>query len=87
MTTQTRFASIGASLALLLLSACSTTEPGKTAAADDGLVCQREVPTGTLRSVSRCRLATDVDKDRADAERTLGTVRGASPGDQTLSGR
>jgi hypothetical protein len=80
MTTRTHIAWIGAGLALLV-SACSTTEPNRSAAADDGLVCQREVPTGTLRSVSRCRLATDVDKDRADAERTMGAVRSAVPGD------
>jgi len=78
-----KFAVISAGV-VLLVSACSTAEPGKAAAAaDDGLVCQREVPTGTLRSVSRCRLASDVDKDRADAERTMGTVRGAVPGDPT----
>jgi len=77
-----KFAVISAGV-VLLVSACSTAEPGKAAAAagDDGLVCQREVPTGTLRSVSRCRLASDVDKDRVDAERTMGTVRGAVPGD------
>ena len=62
----------------LLAAGCASTEAGKTAGAEQE-ICTREVPTGTIRPVTRCRSVAEVKKDEADAERELGFVRQTSP--------
>jgi hypothetical protein len=62
----------------LFASGCATTAPDKTAEAGKQ-VCTRVEPTGSLRPMIRCRSATEIMQEEADAERTLGFVRQTSP--------
>ncbi len=58
----------------LLLSACASAPPAQTADAED-VICRREVPTGSIKAVTRCRTVSQIRNDEADADRTLDSVR------------
>jgi uncharacterized protein YcfL len=60
----------------LLLSACASTPPAQTADAEE-VICRREVPTGSIKAVTRCRTVSQIRKDEADADRTIDFVRQA----------
>jgi starvation-inducible outer membrane lipoprotein len=68
----------------LLLSACASTPSAHSADADE-VICRREVPTGSIKAVTRCRTVSQIWKDEADAGKTLDVVRQA-PSD-AASGR
>ena len=68
----------------ILLSGCISTEHSsdranqEVAVNSDGLVCKREKPTGSHRSVKICRTVSEVQRDKAEAEEATRRIRNQS---------
>jgi starvation-inducible outer membrane lipoprotein len=68
----------------VLLTGCISTEHSsdranqKVAVNADGLVCKREKPTGSHRSVRICRTVSEVEHDKEEAAETTRRARNQS---------
>lgn len=63
----------------LVLAACASTPPANqqaaASAADNGTVCEREIPTGSMLSKSKCRTAEQREAERAGVAATAEAIR------------
>lgn len=65
-----------ASLSAFALAGCaSAPAPADASAENDGVVCAREVPTGSMMFKTKCRSAEERADDRAAANVTADAVR------------
>lgn len=67
-----------ASLSALALMGCaSTPAPADATAAanNDGVICEREMPTGSMMTKSKCRSAEQREADRAAVTATQEAIR------------
>jgi hypothetical protein len=62
----------------VVLGACAAPTQDASAPEASTSVCGREVPTGSLISVTRCRSQTQIEQDRAAAEEAARTIRPSS---------
>lgn len=68
----------------LVLSGCISTEHSSdrtnsvVAMNADGLVCKREKPTGSHRSVKICRTVSEIQRDKAEADEVTRRIRNQS---------
>lgn len=67
----------------LLVTACAPMPPAETASAEEpGVVCEREIRTGSHMTSKHCRSAEQRDKERAEAQSFGDNVRATPPGGQ-----
>lgn len=65
---------LSASLFALALAGCASA-PTTTAANDNSVTCERETPTGSMLSKSKCRSAEQKEADRAGVAATAEAIR------------
>lgn len=59
----------------LALAACASAPPAGQQAADNGTLCERETPTGSMLAKSKCRTAEQREADRAGVAATAEAIR------------
>jgi hypothetical protein len=73
---------------ILMLAACaSNPQDGKQAAADDkGTICERDTPTGSMLSTTRCTTAADREAARRSVDGVSEAVRNQRAGQTGKAG-